>query len=130
MTPKVKWGLVILGIVLVLGIFAYFSRASIMSHYQKFVDDTIATRTEQIKTEYDEKAKAYQEQIYSKQIEINKKDTLLKVKEQKVKESETKINALQLDKVRLEKLLASVLLPVNVEETKKRLQDMGYVICK
>jgi cell shape-determining protein MreC len=127
---KVKWGLVILGIVLVLGITAYFSKASILSHYQKFVDDTVAERTLEIQSAYNEQAKAYQEQIYNKQLEINKKDALLKVKEKKIKESEVKVTALQTENAKLQRLLNSIVLPVTSDETRKRLKELGYEVCK
>lgn len=129
MTPKLKWTLVILGIIVVLSWGAYFSKASVMSHYQKFIEDTIAKRTAEIIQTYDEQKKVLQEQIYNKQVEINKKNVQLAEKEKKIKESQERLLLLQKRNAELERQLAAILLPLTPEETKKRLKELGYEVC-
>lgn len=126
----VKWILVLLGVVAILGLAWGIDNHFKVKSEQKRIDAEVERRTNEISKTYDDKKVVLEGQITNKQNEIANKNILLKQKDKKLKESEAKVTALQLDKARLEKLLASILLPTNVEETKKRLQELGYEICK
>jgi len=126
----VKWILVLLGIVAILGLAWGIDNHFKVKSEQKRIDAEVEKRTAEISKTYDDQKTVLEGQVTNKQNEIANKNILLKEKDKKLKESEAKVTSLQLDKARLEKLLASILLPVNVEETKKRLQDLGVVLCK
>jgi len=130
MTSRFYWVLIICSIVVFIGVGAYISKASILSHYQKFIDAAVETRTAEITKTYDEQKKVLQEQIYNKQLEINKKDALIRTKEKRIKESEVKVTLLQTENNRLQRLIDSIALPTSNEEIRKRLKELGYEICK
>ncbi len=125
-----KWILVLLGIVAIFGLAWGVDNHFRTASEQKRIDAEIKKKTDEITKTYTDQKTVLEGQVTNKQNEIANKNILLKEKDKKLKESETKVAALQVDKVRLEKLLASVLLPTNIEETKKRLQDLGVVLCK
>ena len=129
-TPKVKWILVIVGIILIIGAISYFGKSSVLGHYQKFIDNAIAEKTKDIIAVYNTQKDALQKQITSKQAEINNKDILLKEKEKRIKDAENRVSVLQAANAILIQKLNAILLPVTPEETQKRLKELGYETCR
>ena len=108
----------------------YVESVEVIPLAQNFLDRLIKEKTEQIIADYEGKAKIYQEQIYNRQIEINKKDALLKVKEKIIKDSEIRISHLQAANAELVRRLNAISLPTTPEETKYRLKELGYAVCR
>lgn len=130
MTPKIKWILVVVGIILVLGVGAYASKSSILSHYNKFVDDEVARRTKEIKKTYEDEKAVLQGQIKNDKAEISKKTAQIAEKNKEIKKSNIIVAGLQKKNAELLDLLNKIILPVTPEETKKRLKGLGYEVCR
>jgi protein subunit release factor A len=129
-TTKVKWVLIIIGIIVILGVISYSNKNSILSHYEKFIDSQVEKKTKEISKNYEKQKTILEGQITNKQIEITRKDALLKIKEKKIKEANGRIIILQKKNSDLEKKLSLILLPLTPNETKKRLEKLGYPSCQ